>query len=318
MNVEITTPAPRGARTGNRITALRWAGMLRGLGARVRVVTEHRHLGCDLYIALHARASHSSIRAIHEEAGKGLLLVALTGTDLYVDLDRDSSTLHSLRLADRIVTLQPRAAEKLPAELVPKVVVIPQSSSPPDHIPERPRDRFQVLVVAHLRAVKDSLRTARAARLLPAASRIQVTHLGAALSADLEAAALEETRSNPRYEWLGLKHRRETLERLAGAHLMVQSSLSEGGSNTVSEALVCATPVLSSRAAGSVGMLGPDYPGLFDAGDEQALAGLLRRAETDPDFYHSLERHCARLAPTYSPARERAQWAAILAEVRES
>ena len=318
MNVETITPAPRGSRTGNRITALRWAGMLRELGARVRLVTEHRHRECDLYIALHARASHSSIREIHEEAGKGMLLVALTGTDLYVDMDKDSTPLQSLLWADRIVTLQPQASEKLPAELVPKVVVIPQSSSPPDVKPEKARDRFGVLVVAHLREVKDPLRTARAARLLPEDSRIQVTHLGIARSKEMESAALEETRTNPRYEWLGLRHRAETLQRLAGAHLMVQASISEGGSNTVSEAIVCATPVLSSRAAGSVGMLGSDYPGLFDVGDEQALASLMRRAETDAEFYRSLEKHCARLAPTYSPARERAHWSAILDEVRGS
>jgi len=315
LRIEIITPAARGSRTGNRVTALRWAGMLRSLGATVRVVNEHRHSDCNLFIVLHARASHGSIRAIKTRLPDRPLLVTLTGTDLYVDLDRNPETMESLRLADRILTLQGKAAERLPEDLRSRVVVVPQSSRPPDHPRKRREECFEVLVVAHLREVKDPLLAARAARELPDRSRIQIVHLGQALTPEMEQAARAEQISNPRYRWLGSRPRRETLERLSAARLLVQSSTSEGGANAVSEAIVCRTPVLCTRVDGTVGMLGVDYPGYFEVGDASGLARLLLRAETDPAYLSSLAAHCEALRPTYTPENERRIWARLLDEL---
>jgi hypothetical protein len=58
----------------------------------------------------------------------------------------------------------------------------------------------------------------------------------------------------------------------------------------VTEAVAVSVPVVSSRIAGSVGLLGADYPGFFPFADTAALAGLLRRAETDAPFYADLKR----------------------------
>ena len=315
LRVEIITPARKGERTGNRVTALRWAGMLRSFGATVRLVTEHHHSDADLFIALHARASHPSVRAIRTRFPERPLLVTLTGTDLYVDLHRNSNTLESLRMADRILTLQQKAVEQLPVELHSRVVVMPQSSTAPDPLPAKRLDRFEIMVVAHLREVKDPLLSARAARLLPDSSRIEVVHLGRALTPAMEHAARAEQAANPRYFWLGQRPRRETLERLAAARLLVQSSSCEGGANAVSEAIVCRTPVLSTRVDGALGMLGLDYPGYFEVGDAAGLAGLLLRAETDADFLGSLAARCAALRPTYAKANERRIWAQLLEDL---
>jgi hypothetical protein len=73
--------------------------------------------------------------------------------------------------------------------------------------------------------------------------------------------------------------------------------------------------VLSSRIDGSVGLLGPRYPGYFPVGDTRALAALLLRAETDSGFYVELTQGVRRLARLVRPARERAAWASLLAEV---
>jgi hypothetical protein len=72
---------------------------------------------------------------------------------------------------------------------------------------------------------------------------------------------------------------------------------------------------VSSRIAGSVGLLGADYPGYFPTGDTQALADLLHRAETDATFYEDLRRRCDALLPLFDPARERQAWADLLAEL---
>ncbi len=102
---------------------------------------------------------------------------------------------------------------------------------------------------------------------------------------------------------------------LARSRLLSLTSESEGGANVVSEALAASTPVLASRIAGTVGLLGEDYVGYFPVGDEAALARLLGRAETDADFYRTLCEWCARLRPLVDPERERRSWAHLLREL---
>jgi glycosyltransferase involved in cell wall biosynthesis len=74
-------------------------------------------------------------------------------------------------------------------------------------------------------------------------------------------------------------------------------------------------PVLASRVDGNVGLLGSDYPGYFPAGDTRALARLLDRLEREPAFARRLATAVARRAPLFRPARERAAWRRLLAEV---
>jgi glycosyltransferase involved in cell wall biosynthesis len=96
---------------------------------------------------------------------------------------------------------------------------------------------------------------------------------------------------------------------------MVLSSRMEGGANVISEALADEVPILASRIAGSVGILGAGYPGFFPTGDTAGLARLLQRAMTDPAFYARLKEWCVKLKPLVDPARERAAWASLLAEL---
>ncbi len=53
---------------------------------------------------------------------------------------------------------------------------------------------------------------------------------------------------------------------LSRVHLLVQSSVMEGGANAVAEALAAGVPVIASRIAGNVGMLGENYPGYCPVG----------------------------------------------------
>jgi glycosyltransferase involved in cell wall biosynthesis len=82
----------------------------------------------------------------------------------------------------------------------------------------------------------------------------------------------------------------------------------------ISEAIVAGLPVIASRIAGNVGLLGENYPGYFSTGDTQELAGLMARAESDSKFLAELKLHCERLAPLFSPERELAAWRDIIAE----
>ncbi len=318
LRIRIVTPAPSGSRTGNRVTAIRWARILRALGHRVAVVQQYRSDRggpCDVLVALHARKSYDSIARFHDAHPDRPLVVALTGTDLYGDIRSDALAQQSLAWATRLITLQPAGIEELPAPLREKVRVIYQSCVVPSPRPAPKPGVFEVCVMGHLRAVKDPFRTAQAARLLPPESRIRVLHLGGVIDPELEPQARHEMATNPRYRWLGERPRWQALRLLARSRLLVLTSVLEGGANVVTEAIACGVPVLSSRIPGSIGLLGEDYPGYFPVGDTAALAALLHRAETDAAFYSALERHCRALAWLADPAEERRRWAALLDEL---
>jgi putative glycosyltransferase (TIGR04348 family) len=315
MRIILVTPAPPGSHKGNRVTALRWARLLRQLGHRVALREDYRGEPCDLLVALHARRSAPAVEAYRAARPGGPLVVALTGTDLYEDIRTDPAARRSLELASRLVVLQSLAAQELDERLRGKVRVIYQSAEVPAVAPRpRPGD-FEVCVLGHLRPVKDPFRTALAARLLPASSRVRVLHVGAALSPDMAERAAAEAADNPRYRWLGDLPRSRALRVLARCRLLALTSRLEGGANAVSEAIAAGVPVLSSHIAGSVGLLGADYSGYFPVGDTEALASLLSRAETDATYYRGLKAQCRRLRPLFRPGRERGTWRRLLREL---
>src|SRR5262249_9419911 len=233
----------------------------------VEIVVEYHDQGCDLLIALHAFKSHSSIRRFRDAHPTDALVVGLTGTDLYGDIHTRPDAVESLELATRLVLLQPLGRAMLPATVQDKARVIYQSVPPPPAPQPVRTDVFEVCVIGHLRPVKDPMRTALAARLLPADSRIQVLHIGGALSDELAGQARAEMTQNPRYHWLGELPRSEALDVLSRCRLLSLTSESEGGANAISEAVVAGVPVISSHIDGSIGLLGDNYPGYFPFAD---------------------------------------------------
>jgi putative glycosyltransferase (TIGR04348 family) len=315
VRICLVSPDSPGGRTGNTTTAQRWARLLRELGHRVRVRGAYEGEPDDLLLALHARRSAESVRLFAAMHPDRPIVLALTGTDLYHDIHHDPAAAASLELAWSFVVLQALGLAELPENLRARTSVIYQSAVPPPSI-QRPLSRcFEVCVAANLREVKDPLRAAEATRLLPASSRVLVTHAGYALDKQLAQRARAETDANPRYRWIGARRPREALRLIGRSRLMVLSSLSEGGANVVSEALTMSVPVVSSRVAGSVGLLGEDHPGYFDPGDTRALAALLVRAEDDPAWLEDLRARSRRLQFLVDPARERENWARLLSDL---
>jgi putative glycosyltransferase (TIGR04348 family) len=314
MRILIVTPAPPRSRKGNRITALRWAGLLRELGHRASLSESFAGQRCDLLIALHAKKSAKSIRTYRDSRPDAPLIVALTGTDLYRDLETSRVAQESLELADRLVLLQSAGVNSLPEHVRAKARVIVQSATGLAKQPAPLRSVFEVAVIGHLRPVKDPFRTATAARKLPASSHIRVVHIGSALSSAMAERARAEMERNPRYQWIGELSWPMTLRRLARARLLVLSSRLEGGANVISEAVAVGTPIIASRISGTIGLLGEDYPGYFDVGDTSSLRSLLCRAEQDSHFYGELQRCGRRLLPLVQPRRERSDWDRLVRE----
>jgi putative glycosyltransferase (TIGR04348 family) len=314
MKIVLITPEGPTSRTGNRIAASRWAAILRGLGHRVRRAATYDDEPADLMVAVHAWRSAEAIARFKAKHPDRPLVLQLSGTDIYQYLQSDPGpTLKSMRLADRLVALNDRAWRVLPKDLRSRLVVIFQSARPLASRRRPSRRAVVISVIGHLRDVKDPLRAAEAARLLPDDSRVLIEQVGRAYTPQWAARARAEMQANPRYRWRDDVPATSVRRLLARSHAMVISSLSEGGANVVSEAAVAGVPILASRIDGNVGLLGRDYPGYFAVGDTKALARLLRRVEREPDFVARLSRALRRCAPRFRQAREIAAWRRLLA-----
>ena len=316
MDIILITPPGPSTRTGNAVAALRWAHILRSLGHRVTIAPDYADEPVAAMVAIHAWRSAEAVRRFKLRYPQRPLIIQLSGTDIYHYINEDPApTVRSMELADRLVALNSLAWRVVPKRFRNKLRVIFQSAPKPSVHRQPSRRRVEVSVIGHLRDVKDPFRAAEAARLLPPTSRIRIVHIGRAYSAEWAAKATSEMAANPRYLWRDDVPRAIVQKLLQRSHAMVLSSLSEGGANVISEAIVAGVPILASRMDGNVGLLGADYPGYFQVGDTKALARLLQRIEGDRRFVAMLRRGITRRAPLFRPEREIAAWRQLLAEL---
>lgn len=290
------------------MTALRWQGFLEQLGYSAEVTESWSGGDVALLIALHAYRSHQSIVAFKKQYPDRPVVLILTGTDLYRDIANHNEVTQSMEIADQLVVLQSAAIDSVPARLRHKVQVINQSVEIDIDIDNRDsttKDDFVVSIIGHLREEKDPFCVVRSLLLLPADSKITVTHLGQAMNSQMKDLADNFNATIDRYQWLGEVSHADALKALSQSRLMVISSRMEGGAHVVSEAIALGIPVIASDIPGNRGLLGEDYPAYYPVGDEAALAALLYRAENTPTFYASLQKHIELRRELITPAREK-------------
>lgn len=311
------TPAAPGSKAGNRATAERWQALLEQVGHRVSIVTAYQGEPCDLFLALHAWRSREAVRLFRETWPDNPLVVALTGTDIYQHQhEYPEQTLYSMQAADALIGLHAQVGDDIPGAFRDKLVTLFQSADKPTSqtgtvFSESPY--FDICVIGHLRAEKDSLRAAKAARLLPADSRIRVSCAGKPHNDHWENLAKQELKDNPRFRWLGELEKTDIARLMAESQLLVMSSVMEGGANVVSEACRAGLPVIASDISGNTGLLGEDYRGYYPVGDTQALAEVLERAENDSRFVEQLREQVGQLASRFTPEKELASLEQALA-----
>jgi putative glycosyltransferase (TIGR04348 family) len=292
------------------MTALRWQGFLEQLGYSAEVTESWSGGDVALLIALHAYRSHQSIVAFKKQYPDRPVVLILTGTDLYRDIANHNEVTQSMEIADQLVVLQSAAIDSVPARLRHKVQVINQSVEIDididiDNRDSTTKDDFVVSIIGHLREEKDPFCVVRSLLLLPADSKITVTHLGQAMNSQMKELAQSFNATIDRYQWLGEVSHADALKALSQSRLMVISSRMEGGAHVVSEAIALGIPVIASDIPGNRGLLGEDYPAYYPVGDEAALAALLYRAENTPTFYASLQKHIELRRELITPAREK-------------
>ena len=300
----LISPAAAEANNGNWHTAYRWAKFLSGhCDIAIKQDWDITHTDPAAMIALHARRSAASIHAWAAQHPDRPLIVVLTGTDLYRDIQRDASAKQSLRLATHLVVLQEAGMAILPKEVQNKARVIFQSASRLKPAVKSVR-RFTAVMVGHLRDEKDPLTFMKAARLSDS-QNIFFEQIGGGLDLTLANAAKQTAVDQPNYNWLGGLPRAQTRQRIKRAHVLVNSSIMEGGAHVILEAVQSGTPVLASQISGNVGMLGLDYAGYFEVGDAAALAALVKHCAAEPAFLPYLQRQCALRAELFEPALEK-------------
>ena len=328
--VVIVSPALADANNGNWQTARRWQKFLQSHAAsgpsfQVRIVTQWPDGPAAAQdsgmIALHARRSAASVRAWAQSRGADTdtqpvpgLAVVLTGTDLYRDIQTDPQAQRSLQWAQRLVVLQNLGLASLPTSLQPRAQVIFQSTPARRSLAKSARF-LRAVMVGHLREEKSPQTLFAAARLLSIQESIRIDHIGAPLDAALAAPAQDTAAACPGYRWLGGLPHEATRRRIQRAHVLVHTSRMEGGAHVVMEAVRSGTPVLASRIDGNVGMLGTDYAGYFDWGNEQQLVDLLRRCRHEPAFLAHLQAQCTARAPLFAPEAERRALRQLVSEL---
>lgn len=311
QSLVIVTPALAAANNGNWQTAQRWAGLLRP-AYRVGITDGWQSGDEALMIALHARRSAAAMAAWRARHPRRPLLLVLTGTDLYRDIASDAAAQRSLALADALVVLNQLGARALPEPLRAKAHVVLASCRARTPLPRTGR-HLRALMVGHLRDEKDPRTYWRAAERLALRSDIHLDHVGAALDPALGAEATALAARLPGLRWLGALPHGATRRRIQAAHLLVHPSRMEGGAHVLIEAIRSGTPVLASRIDGNLGVLGGDYAGLFDPGDDAALAALLTRARDEPRLLPALAAQLAPRAALFEPAAEQAALRGLVA-----
>lgn len=312
-DIVLVTPALADANNGNWQTAQRWARLL-GPAYRVRLAAQWSRGDEAVLIALHARRSAASVAAWREQRAGAPLLLVLTGTDLYRDIAIDPAAQASLALADRLVVLNELGSQSLPEGLRAKARLVLQSCARRAPV-AKTAQHLRAVMVGHLRAEKSPGTYFAAARLLRPRNDILLDHIGRGLDAGLaqEAGALRA--ECPRYRWLDGRSHSATRAHIQRAHVLVHPSVMEGGAHVVIEALRSGTPVLASRIAGNVGLLGADYGGYFEPGDAAGLAAGLMRLRDEPAMLTRLQQQCAARASLFTPEREAAALKGLLAEL---
>ncbi|MEY2777737.1 MAG: hypothetical protein RLY30_1835 [Pseudomonadota bacterium] len=295
--VLISSPFGPETQSGNWRTAARYASLLGQARYVVRLIVGMGDVedwrGVDVAVVLHARRSF----AVAQRAGRDRIpyLVVLTGTDLYGDLGPNGSAadrsvcIETLRGALAAIVLQREAKDSLEQALrewdvhTPIHTILQTSSWTQVAEPAEGAGTLRCLMVGHIRPEKDPLTGIRGFLTAQAVcSELRLVHLGGSLDETLTLRMHDLAREHPDVLSLqgAVTHAcvRDWMDR---SDILIHPSRAEGGALVIAEAISRNLVVLASRIPGNWGVLGGDYPGLFEAGQPNALAELLVRLQRD-------------------------------------
>lgn len=313
MKINICTGYSLDSPKGNTITARRIERLLRSAGHDATAMQTDTPPAADCQISLHAFKTAASSTAFKKQNPDGRLFVYLTGTDLHGGIDqRPDLANRVLGLAKRLIVAQPACLSDLPERWRSKTTVIYPSIELPDlQTIETPQVPL-FTKVGHLREVKNPHLMYRALQMLTEPCR--AVSLGVALDRADGQQALIHQRHDSRYLWKNDCDRPAALAWMKNSIATINSSFSEGGANSVLEAIQLGVPVLASDIAGNRGFLGDDYDGYFPSDDPDALAKLMGRCLSENTFVRQLKKQLGDRRPLFTSAQETESFRVLLAE----
>jgi len=314
--IALISPGAADPNNGSWRTATRWQRMLLRRHA-ISIASDWTDDAAgtppDLLIAIGAQRSAEALARFKAAHPDRPAIVVVGGADLDPSSPGAHVATRSLALASRLVVLNPDAIGALPMSSRAKAeAVMPSAPALRRRAPD-PRS-FDLVMVAHLRAVKDPQTAWRAfQRVVQRDQSMRFIHVGDALEPGFgdEATALMARYRG--FRWLGPLSHTLARQQIRRARALVLPSVAEDGANVIVEAIMSGVPVLASAIPGNVGLLGKGYAGTFPPGDDVALANLIERIRHNRDFLAMLTRQCAERAPLFRPERERAQLSGLVA-----
>ena len=311
MKINICTGYSLDSPKGNTITAKRIERLLREAGHDATALHTDSPPSADVQIGLHAFKTAAASIAFREQCPNGRLLVFLTGTDLHGGIEqRPELANRVLELADRLIVAQPACLPDLPEKWRPKATVIYPSIDLPD-LPTVEKPALPLFTnVGHLRQVKNPHLMFHSLQLIQ--DDCIAMSLGVELDRTEGQQALLHQRRDERYHWRDDCDRPKALAWMKNSVATINSSFSEGGANTVLEAIQLGVPVLASDVPGNRGFLGDDYQGCFGSDDAVELASLMRRCMIDQDFRNHLIEQLAGRRPLFTSDSETKAWLKLL------
>jgi len=322
VKILVTSPYARDSLHGNTVTAKRLVSIFKEAGRQAEVIAKGEIVQrADVLIALHARKSVAFIDEYLALCPEGKVIVYLTGTDLYDDfLNGCQVCRDSMSRADALVVSQKASLRSLPEEFRGKTSVIHTSIELPNEIQIKQADLSEVdedlfVIASHLRAVKQPWLAAEALFVIKGWNELKLRLLGNEVDAESVDRVREWQRKESRFRWLGPLGYAETLSLMQCALATINTSLLEGGANSVCESIVLGVPVLASRIEGNVGLLGDDYLGYFSPHCADELAELMYRVKYNDSFREQLKKQINVRSELFSRQSESKNWLEFILEV---
>jgi glycosyltransferase involved in cell wall biosynthesis len=316
MKVLVTTPYARDSLQGNTVTAKRVVSILLETGLDASVISNDDKVEyADVIIALHARKSAHFIDDFLALNPAGKVIVYLTGTDLYHDIPNGCQICErSMSLADVLVVSHELTLNALPEKYRKKAMSVHKSIQLPDFLGEEKIeiDPNLFTIIGHLRAVKQPFMAVESMQLLEDSVRVKLVLLGNEIDEDSGEIARSWEAIDSRFQWLGGVEYLQALQWMRRSVATINTSLIEGGANSVGESIMLGVPVLATRIEGNIGMLGEDYAGYFSAESKQELADIMQRVISDADFLAMLREQVRVRKKKFTRENEKQDWMNVL------
>jgi L-malate glycosyltransferase len=338
LRIALVAPHSLSSNRGNSITIRRIANEMESLGATVGIWQANRHSDICAIASEIADFKPSVINGFHAYHFSRLALrlhqitnvpivVTATGTDVNVNLYSETSRrimARCLRASATIVVFSAATADRLAFEIaLPRenIRVIPQAvGSMPVAEEEAPlrrsEDDFVLCLPSALRRVKNLLFClAPVHSLRTKYPNISVVFAGSPLEPEVLDDLMRETSDMPWVSYLGdLPHNRIS-DLIRRSDVVVSSSLSEGMSSSLLEAMSLGTPVLASNVEGNKAIIEDGVDGLLFNSEADFIQQMERLIE-DPELRKTLTANAAkRIERDHLPEREAQAYMTLYTEL---